>query len=236
MIVESFLCEASPRILSGYPEKLSERAQHSLERLGVAVWRNTEVKGISDDSITVSRDGVQQTLACHTVLWGAGVRGSSLGTKVANAASAKTDKSGRVVVRQDFSLADHPEIFVIGDLAAVQDGEGNPLPGVAQVAMQQGQYVGKLLTARLGGKSTPKPFRYRDYGNMAVIGRAAAVAHIGRLKISGFVAWIAWLFIHLINLVAYQNRMLVLIQWGWNYTTRNRSARLITKERKLTDD
>jgi NADH dehydrogenase len=139
----------------------------------------------------------------------------------------QTDKPGRVPVGPDLTAPGHPEIFVIGDLALAKGRDGKPLPGVAQVAIQEGRYAARHVAARLAGRDTP-PFRYRDLGTMATIGRAAAVAVIGPLKLSGYPAWLVWLFIHLTWLVQFENRILVLVQWAWNYLTRNRSARLIT--------
>jgi NADH dehydrogenase len=163
------------------------------------------------------------------VLWAAGVQASPLGRILAAATGAELDRAGRVIVEPDLSLPGHPEIFVIGDLAHYRDLQGRPLPGIAPVAMQQGRYVAQLLQQRLQGRSFP-PFRYKDRGNMAIVGRAQAVADFGWLQFSGLFAWLAWLFIHLINLVEFENRLLVSIQWALNYFTRNRSARLITGE------
>jgi NADH dehydrogenase len=161
------------------------------------------------------------------VLWAAGVSASPLGRELAEATGADRDEQGRIVVRDDLTLPNYPEVLVLGDLAHLRDASGNPLPGVAPVAIQQGAYAAKLIQRRLRNKRI-QPFRYRDRGSMAVIGRSAAVAEIGRLRFHGFPAWLAWLFVHLIYLVEYENRLLVLIQWAWNYFTRNRSARLIT--------
>jgi NADH dehydrogenase len=148
---------------------------------------------------------------------------------LARATGAELDRQGRVIVTPDLSVRGHPHVFVIGDLAHVPVPGGQPLPGVAPVAMQEGAYVARLIARRLRGLQTG-PFRYRDYGSLAVIGRSAAVAQIGRLRLRGFPAWLTWLFVHLMYLVEFENRVLVLIQWGWNYVTRNRSARLITGE------
>jgi NADH dehydrogenase len=161
------------------------------------------------------------------VLWAAGVAASPLGKRLAGACGVQTDKPGRVPVGTDLTLPGHPEIFVIGDLALAKGKDGQPLPGVAQVAIQEGRYTARHIEARLAGRDTP-PFRYRDLGTMATIGRAAAVAVIGPMKLSGYPAWLVWLFIHLTWLVQFENRILVLVQWAWNYLTRNRSARLIT--------
>jgi NADH dehydrogenase len=148
---------------------------------------------------------------------------------LAAATGAATDRAGRVIVEPDCTVAGHPEIFVIGDLAHFQHGSERPLPGIAPVAMQQGMHVARTIMLRLQSKKT-EHFRYRSLGSMATIGRARAVADFGWLQLSGFLAWLAWLFVHLINLVGFQNRLLVLVQWGINYITRNRAARLITEE------
>jgi NADH dehydrogenase len=159
------------------------------------------------------------------------MQASILGQALAQAAGAKLDRGGRVVVEADLSLPNHPEIFVIGDLANYPHQTGNPLPGTAPVAIQQGCYVANLLCRRLEGKAIPV-FRYRDRGNMAIIGRASAVVEIGKFRFSGFFAWLIWLFVHLIKLVEFENRVLVLIQWAWYYFTRNRGARLITGDKR----
>jgi NADH dehydrogenase len=151
---------------------------------------------------------------------------------LARAAGAKLDRGGRVIVEPDLSLPNHPEIFVIGDLANYSHQTGQPLPGVAPVAMQQGRYVAKLIRNRIEGKSLP-PFRYRDCGNMAIVGRGTAVADLGKLHFAGYFAWLVWLFVHLINLVEFEDKVLVLIQWGWYYVRRNRAARLITGEHRI---
>jgi NADH dehydrogenase len=163
------------------------------------------------------------------VLWAAGVEASSLGRRLAQATGASLDKAGRVVVEPDLSLPGHPEVFVIGDLANYPHQTGQPLPGVAPVAMQQGRHVAGQIVRRLRGEP-PLPFHYHDRGSMATIGRAAAVADLGRVHLSGFLAWLAWLFIHILYLIEFDNRVLVLFQWAWNYFTHNRSARLIVGE------
>jgi NADH dehydrogenase len=179
------------------------------------------------------RSGQQtERIATRTTLWAAGVQASPLGRVLARAAGATLDRAGRVAVQPDLSLPGHPEIFVIGDLALFLHQTGKPLPGVAPVAMQQGRYVAGLIERRLAGGST-LPFHYRDKGSLATIGRAAAVADFGWLRLSGFVAWVLWLFVHLMYLIQFDNRLLVLTQWAWNYFTRNRSARLITGEQAL---
>jgi NADH dehydrogenase len=226
---EILLLEGTDRILSAYPPSLSQRAVESLEELGVTVVTNSLVTDIQTDKVTLRRGDELKSLSARTVLWAAGVQASPLGKALAQVTEAELDRQGRVHVEPDLSLPKHPEILVLGDLAHFGHQNGKPLPGVAPVAMQQGRYVAKLIKRRLCGRTLP-PFSYRDFGNMAVIGRSAAVAQIKTLRLHGFAAWLAWLFVHLINLVEFENRLLVFLQWGWNYFTRNRSARLITHQ------
>jgi NADH:ubiquinone reductase (H+-translocating) len=221
------LVEAGDRILAAYPPDLSEKAQRSLERLGVVVRTKTMVADVGADHVLVKFGGAQERLATHTVIWAAGVTASPLAALLATATRAQLDRGGRIVVEADLSLPGHPEIFALGDMANYSHQEGQPLPGVAPVAIQQGRFVAKLITARLRGRKLPT-FHYRNLGNLATIGRSAAVADFGKLHVSGFLAWVLWLTIHLINLVNFRNRLLVLVQWGWNYFTFDRSARLIT--------
>jgi NADH dehydrogenase len=228
------LLEGTDRILPTYPPELSARAAESLRNLGAMVRTGTMVTNVESDAVTVRTGDQTERIEAHTVLWSASVQGSPLGRKLAEATGAELDRSGRLMVQADLTLPNNPEIFVIGDLANYPHQTGQPLPGVAQVAMQQGHYAARLIQARLQGK-TPPSFHYRDYGNMATIGRAAAVADLGRLKFSGFIGWTIWLFIHLLYIVQFQSRVLVLIQWGWNYFTRNRAARLITGEHLLPE-
>jgi NADH:ubiquinone reductase (H+-translocating) len=221
------LIEAGERILPTYPSELSHQAEISLGRLGVTVQTRTSVTDIHPTNVTVKRGGTVETIPCRTVIWAAGVQASSLGKAVAQATGAQLDRSGRIVVEPDLSVPGYPEIFVVGDLANYSHQTGNPLPGVAPVAIQQGRYVAERISQRLAGKPSP-PFRYRDRGNLAIIGRASAVADLGKLQFSGFLAWLTWLFVHLMNLIEFENRILVLVQWGWYYFSRNRAARLIT--------
>jgi NADH dehydrogenase len=223
------LVEGLDRILTNYPAVLSEKAVRSLQRLGVTVRLKTAVTDVQPDRVTLRCGDQVETVPTHTVLWGAGVQASPLGKLLANATGTELDRSGRVLVLPDLTLKGRPEVFVIGDLANCAHQTGKPLPGVAQVAMQQGEYVANLIQRCLRNE-TCSPFHYKDHGNMATIGRAAAVADLGWAHLSGYPAWLAWLFIHLIYLIQFDNRMLVLFQWAWNYFTRNRSARLITGE------
>jgi NADH dehydrogenase len=221
------LLEATDRILGPYPPELSARAVESLERLGVTVRTGTAVTEVGPEHVSVMSGGKAEVIPAHTVLWGAGVEASPLARALAEATGAKLDRSGRILIEPDLTLAGHPEIFAIGDMVNYSHQTGKPLPGVAPVAMQQGRYVADLIRRRLVGEP-PIPFHYRDRGSMATIGRAAAVADFGWVRLSGHLAWLAWLFVHIMYLIAFDNRILVLIQWAWNYFTRGRSARLIT--------
>jgi len=221
------LIEAEDRILPAYPPALQEKAAQALVRLGVSVRMGTRVTDVRGDSVVVAHGGRTETIPARTVIWAAGVQASPAGRLLAAATGAATDRAGRVSVGDDLTLPGHPDIFVIGDLANVRGSDGRPLPGLAPVAIQEGRYVARLIARRLDGGTMP-PFRYHDPGTMATIGRAAAVAVIGPLRLSGYPAWLAWLFLHLMELVQFENRVLVFLQWTWNYITRNRSARLIT--------
>jgi NADH dehydrogenase len=222
------LVEHADRVLPGYPPDLSEKAERALIRHHVRSLTGVRVVEIDEEGVVIEhRSGGCQRIPARTVLWAAGVQASDMGRVLAERAGADRDRAGRVIVEPDLSLPGHPEIFVIGDLACcIQDGA--PLPGVAPVAMQQGRYVAQLIQARLRGKSVP-PFRYRDKGTLATIGRHHAVADFRRLRFNGFPAWVTWLFVHLLYLVGFQNRLLVLVQWAFHYFTFNRGARLITE-------
>lgn len=223
------LIERGPRVLHMYPEHLSEKAEASLRRLGVQVRTNTNLDHAEEGCLTVSEHGTSARLPANTVIWTAGVKASPLGKLLADKSGAALDHAGRVAVGPDLTLPGHPEIFVIGDLALSKGEDGRPVPGVAPAAIQEGAYVARALMRRLRGKETP-PFRYIDLGSMATIGRGTAVAFRNRFSISGYIAWLAWLFTHLLKLVRFQNRFLVLVQWGWNYVTRSRAARIITRQ------
>lgn len=225
------LLEGTDRVLPPYVPKLSAKAATALERLGVTVRTRVIVKDVQPDGVRVQTGDQQEFIPTATVLWAAGVKASPLGQKLADATGTHLDRAGRVTVEPDMSLQGHPEIFVIGDLANYTHQDGKPLPGIAPVAIQQGKYVAGLIRARLRGTENKlKPFRYRDWGMMATIGRGSAVADLRGVRFSGLLAWLAWLFIHLMYIVEFQNRLLILMQWGWNYFTRNRAARLITGE------
>jgi NADH dehydrogenase len=223
------LVEASDRVLPTYPPDLSARAAEALRKLKVVVRAGTMVTGVKHDSVELKTAAGTETIPTRTVLWAAGVQASRLGKMLAATTGAQTDRAGRLMVGPDLTLQGHPEILVIGDLAHFAHQTGQPLPGVAQVALQQGKYAARSIEARLGGRTLP-PFHYHDKGNMATIGRASAVVELPWLHFSGYPAWLAWLFIHLLYIVEFQNRMLVAVQWAWNYFSFNRSARLITGE------
>jgi NADH dehydrogenase len=220
------LVEGGERLLDHFEPRSAEAAQQVLERLGVQVWLNTRVIGIESDSVRVRRNEQEQRIPTRTVLWAAGVRANPLVGLLAKRTACPLDRAGRVIVHEDCSILGHPEIFVIGDLAHFEQ-DGVLLPGVAQVAMQQAKYVSRLIVSRrLYGRELPS-FRYIDLGSMATIGRAAAVAEIGALRLRGVIGWLAWLFIHLMYIVLHENKVLVLAQWAMNYFSRNRAARLI---------
>ncbi len=223
------LLEGLDRILSPYPPKLSAKAVKSLNHLGVTVHTGTVVTDVQPDRVAIRCGDRTEVVRTCTVLWGAGVEASPLAKVLGKATGAEVDRSGRVVVQPDLTLAGHPEVFVIGDMANYSYQGGKPLPGVAQVAMQQGRYVADLIQRRLRGAAS-SPFHYKDRGTLATIGRAAAVADLGWIQLSGILAWLIWLFVHILFLIEFQNRLLVMMQWAGNYFTRNRAARLITGE------
>jgi NADH dehydrogenase len=225
------LIEGESRVLPTFPPDLSAKAERQLIALGVRPLTGARVTQIDPHGVTVQVGGRTDYIATHTVLWAAGVRASRLGKVLAERAGAQLDRAGRVVVEPDLSVAGHPEIHVIGDLASFVHQTGKPLPGVAPVAMQQGRYVANLIRQNLRGRKVggekAAPFRYFNKGNLATVGRNKAVAEFGRLHIAGFLAWFTWVFVHLMYLVEFENRMLVLVEWVYNYITRNRGARLI---------
>jgi NADH dehydrogenase len=224
------LVEGLDRVLTAFPEPLSAGAQAALERLNVTVRLGWLVTEIAPDHVVIrhSNTGETRIIPTHTVLWAAGVQASPLGALLAERSGAQTDRAGRVVVEPDLSLPGHPNLFVIGDLAHFAHTEdGRPLPGVAQPAMQQGRYVAELLRRRREGKPV-EAFRYRDKGNMAVIGRNVAVADTGWFQSVGFVAWTIWAFVHINFLIAFDNKLMVMAQWAWTYFTARRGDRLIT--------
>ncbi|ARP97791.1 NAD(P)/FAD-dependent oxidoreductase [Pseudorhodoplanes sinuspersici] len=213
------LVEAGPRILTQFDESLSSSALQALEQLGVEVRSGTEVTGCDDAGVSMGDERIES----RTILWAAGVEASPASRWL----GAESDRAGRAKVEPDLSLPGRPHIFVIGDTASCVDAEGKPLPGVAPVAKQQGYYVAHAIAARAAGKSVPA-FRYRDYGTLATIGRSRAVAQIGRIKLSGFAAWLLWCFAHIYFLIGFRNRLLVMVNWAWSFATFQRGARLIT--------
>jgi len=214
------LVEAGRRVLPAFPVALSTAAHKSLERLGVEVRLGTPVTHCDAEGVTIGDDH----LAAATIIWGAGVAASSAATWL----GTEKDQVGRVMVGPDLTVPGHPEIFCIGDTAHAAGGDGKPLPGLAPVAKQQGAYVARVLRARLAGKPAPKPFRYRDFGTMATIGRRAAVADFGWLKLDGTVAWLLWGLVHVSFLIGFRNRLIVMLDWVWSYVTFQSGARLIT--------
>jgi len=220
--------EGGPRVLPAYPEDLSTKAEKLVSRLGVEVTKNVMVTCIDADGVTYKSGEETKRLPARTVLWAGGVTTNEFGRKLAARTKAETDRSGRIRVGPDLSITGYPDIFIVGDLALSEGENGKPLPGVAQVAIQGGAYAAKTIRARLAGKKDTKPFHYFNKGDMAVIGRAAAVANIFGLHLAGLFAWLTWLFIHLIYIVEFQSRVLVFVQWGFEYLTFSRGARLIT--------
>jgi NADH dehydrogenase len=213
------LLEGADRVLPTYPPDLSEPARRQLERLGVEVRTGSVVTRVEPGQVWLGDEGVP----AGNVFWAAGVAASPLGRTLGVA----TDRAGRVPVQPDCSIPGHPEVFVIGDLALQVQEDGRPVPGVAQGAMQMGRHVANMIRADLRGEAR-RPFRYRDKGNLATIGRAAAVAEIGRLHLTGLVAWLVWVFVHIAYLIGFRNRLLVMVQWAWAYLTYQRGIRLIT--------
>jgi NADH dehydrogenase len=218
------LVEAGPSVLNAYPEDLRQSAVKQLQRLGVEVRTNSAVTDVRPGEVFIGKEVVPAA----AVLWAAGVSASPLG----RALGAPVDRAGRVLVESDLSIPGHHEVFVIGDLVSMKDEAGKPLPGVAPVAMQQGRWVARQVAADLAGKSRQN-FHYFDKGSLATIGRAAAVAQFGKVHISGFLAWLSWLFIHILFLIGFRNRVVVMFQWAWSYLTYERSARLITGESRV---
>jgi NADH:quinone reductase (non-electrogenic) len=222
--------EAADRVLTSFPPALSAKAERSLQRLGVTVLTGRTVVGIDGAGVTLEdREGGEERIASRAVIWAAGVTASGLAGRLAELTGAERDRAGRVTVEPDLTLPGHPEVFAIGDMVRVRALNGKPvvLPGVAPVAMQQGRYVAGVVRARQRGHEH-RAFRYRDKGNLATIGRAAAVADIKGVRLSGFLAWATWLVVHLWFLIGFQNRLLVLIRWSFSFATHGRGARLVT--------
>ena len=222
------LMEGGHRVLAAYPEDLSAKAEKLVKRLGVEIMKGVMVTDVDCAGVTYKNGEKIEKLAAKTVLWAGGVIVTEFGKKLAARTRSETDRSGRIKVNPDLTVVNYPDIFIAGDLALAAGKNGKPLPGVAQVAIQGGAYAAKTVRARLAGKKELPAFRYFDKGDMAVIGRASAVANIFGLHVSGLPAWLIWLFIHLMYIVEFQNRVIVFIQWGFEYLTFSRGARLIT--------
>jgi NADH dehydrogenase len=217
------LVEAGDRILPMFERKMAQRAVRDLESLGVQVWTKSTVTDINAEGVTVG----EEVIRAQTVLWAAGVQGAQLNQRL----EQELDRAGRVKVEPDLSLKGRPEVFVLGDQACALDEEGNPLPGVAPVAMQQGRYVGKLILDEINGKERGKAFKYTDKGTMATIGRSRAIVQSGPMRVHGWLAWLMWLVVHIYYLSGFRNRIFVLLQWAWSYMTFKRGARLIVGKR-----
>lgn len=213
------LVDALPRILPHFPESLSRKAQQRLESLGVEIRLNAPVVNIHDRGVQAGKNYIRSA----NVIWTAGVKASPVGKWL----NAETDKSGRVFLAPDLSLPGQPNIFVIGDAALVYSEDGRPLPGLAAVAMQQGEYVAQVIERRLEGEATSAPFKYRDNGKLAVIGRNSAIADFGKFRANGFLAWILWVMVHIFQLIGFRNRFVVLFQWAWSYLSLQSGARII---------
>ncbi|HEV3346010.1 MAG TPA: NAD(P)/FAD-dependent oxidoreductase [Methylomirabilota bacterium] len=214
------LLEGGPRVLAAFPDPLPARAAAALTRIGVEVRTGATVTCVTPDAVWIGGEQIR----ARTVLWAAGVSAAPLTRTL----GVPLDRAGRVLVERDLSIPGHPEAFAIGDVCAFTDDAGHPLPGLAPVALQQGRAAARNVLHRLAGEPT-EPFRYHDRGSMATIGRAAAVAVVGRFRLSGLVAWLAWLFVHITFLIGFRNRFLVLFQWAWAYISWQRGARLITR-------
>ena len=226
------LIEGLDRVLPPYTPDLSAKAEKDLIKLGVTVQTKSIVTNITEDCVTVRQGEDIKQIASHTVLWAAGVKASGMGEILAERTGATLDRVGRVMVEPDLSLPNYSNIFVLGDLANYSHQGDKPLPGVAPVAMQEATYLAKLIPARLAGQ-TVRPFEYVDYGSLAVIGQNKAVVDLGFAKFTGLLAWMIWVWAHVYYLIEFDNKLIVMLQWGWNYFTRGRGARLITGEGEI---
>jgi NADH dehydrogenase len=222
------LLDGAPRVLMTFPEDLSQKASRSLAKLGVQVRCGAMVKHVDEDGLTIEADKRTDSIAAKTMVWAGGIAASPLGKTLASRTHTETDKGGRVKVNPDLTIPNYPDIYVVGDLASAMDRKGKLLPGLAQVAMQGGAYAAKVILRKVKDQRELPPFHYFDKGSLAVIGRAAAVADVFGAHLSGFIAWLVWVFIHLMYLVTFQSRVLVFIQWAIQNLTFSRGARLIT--------
>jgi NADH dehydrogenase len=227
------LVETADRILTGFPPSLSHKAERALEKLGVTPLVGHTVVDVGSASVAIrsASDDVED-VGAHTVIWAAGVAASPLAAALASADGSQVDRAGRLTVKADLTLPDHPEVFAIGDMVRIAQGDGTivAMPGLAPVAMQEGRYVARVIRDRLGGRTTAE-FRYVDKGNLATIGRSKAVADVKGIRLAGFPAWLTWLVVHLFYLIGFQNRLLVVTRWTFSFLTHGRGARLIN-ERK----
>ncbi|MDQ1387408.1 MAG: hypothetical protein QOF56_862 [Acidobacteriaceae bacterium] len=221
------LIDGAPRVLMSFPEDLSEKASRSLNRLGVTLRCGAMVRGINEEGVTMQSGENLEHLTARTVIWAGGISASSLGQILTRRTSADTDKRGRVKVKPDLTIPNYPDIYVIGDLACSVDTQGKPLPALTQVAMQGGQYAAEAISRKVKSGPALGPFEYSDKGSLAVIGRRAAVANISGVHLSGLFAWILWACIHVMNLLAFQNRLSVFIQWAFPDLKLSRGARLV---------
>jgi len=224
---EILLIDAADRVLPAFPPELSEQARTTLHDLGVQVRTGVKVTAIDEQGISLEGPAGTQRIAANTVLWAAGVAASPLGRMLAGKTGAQTDRMGRVMVNPDLTVPGYPGIFVIGDMAHLPGKDGTPLPGLAPVATQQGRYVARWIERRLRGENPPPPFSYFDKGTMAVIGRHAAVANVGRFRFGGITAWLMWLFIHLLLLINFESRLVVMVRWAFSYFTHSRGSRVL---------
>ncbi|MEH2003128.1 MAG: NAD(P)/FAD-dependent oxidoreductase [Nostoc sp.] len=221
------LLQGGDRILPYIAPELSEVAAVSLQKLGVVIHTNTRVINIENDTVTFKQGNEVKKIPSKTILWAAGVKASTMGKVLTERTGVECDHAGRVIVEPDLTIRGYKNIFVVGDLANFSHQNGKPLPGVAPVATQQGEYVAKLIKRRLKGHTLPQ-FHYNDVGTLAMIGQNLAVVDLGLIKLQGFVAWVFWLLIHIYFLIEFDTKLVVVIQWAWNYITRNRRSRLIT--------
>ncbi|MGD1940305.1 MAG: NAD(P)/FAD-dependent oxidoreductase [Leptolyngbyaceae cyanobacterium] len=229
------LVEGMDRVLPPFAPSLSEKAAQDLQQLGIEVRTQTFVTSLAGDQVTVKSGDTEETIRAHTVLWAAGVRASALGKVVCAKTNAPSDRAGRIMVEPDFSVPNYPNIYIIGDLAHYAHQDEKPLPGVAPVAMQGGKYVARLISDRLHDKTTPA-FHYTDSGSLAIIGRSSAVVDLNWTKLTGFPAWVVWALVHVMFLIEFDNKVIVMTQWMWNFFTRNQGARLITGRDVIKSD
>jgi NADH dehydrogenase len=232
------IVDGGERVLNSFSQSLSAKAQRFLKDLKIELEFEKRVTDIQPNFVVIEQDQQQTTIETETVLWAAGVAGVPLGKKIADAANVQCSRDGRVPVQRSLNVKGFPNLFVIGDLAQCKNENGSDLPGVAPVAISQGNYVGKRIDDEVRGElreANTEPFVYRDLGQLATIGRSAAIADLGKIEFAGFFAWLLWLFIHILTLAKFQNRVLVFFQWASNYLTFNRSARLISQTESDTD-